>query len=698
MKPRYALIALVFLLFAFDEVSAGVLYARRPGTEAPLYNLKISKIRTHITIEGLLAVTHVDEEFYNGNNMTLEGFYAFQLPEGAQVDGLWLWVDGRRLTFIVKKKEDAERMYDSVVVGQRRDPAILEDLGSNRFQLKVFPISPYSSRRVEMQYFTTLPWTEDGYVHYSYPLNMKGYQSDPVDITEMSISVKSHSRILDLATGFDSNPLLNRVQRIDEYNYAIQFGLEKQNYTQDYTLRYKPEGLFDSFPVLSWHDPDTTGTNPYFMVWHTLIDQSSTTTPRDLVFVLDASGSMDGQRISAVKTATKDIIAKLNPNDRFKIVLFSTEALSDPPGDSLYDATSANIASAGAFIDRYYEASALTNYEAALSAALSVSFRPGADKRMLFLTDGEPTVGKATSAQLVELISSLDPNGAVRIYPVAFYATQLKLLDDIANARGGQVTNVESTDNLETIIGRLLLDLDITGFSGTKVDYLLGGAYMVYPESFPAIIASSRFITTGRSAASCDSVRVQWNTRTGESVSTSRLVDFESGSTTLKEVGAYWGAMRIEELLEQVKIYGLLPELKNSIINLSIKHQVLTPYTAFLVLENNPEDPPSDVESSIVGSAGFNISPVYPNPFRSSSGSVVTIPFVMNQTAPVRIVIVDILGRTVRVLADDQRPAGRYDITWDGHDETGRAVAPGLYFVRMTVAGVTNVVRISILR
>jgi len=144
----HILLVLTLLLLGTASAAAGVMYARRPGTESPVYNLRISHIRTQVTIVGQLAVTHVDEEFFNDNNQTLEGFYAFQLPEGANVDGLWLWVNGQRLTFVVKTKEEAERLYDSVVVGQRKDPALLESLGKNRFQLKVCPIAPFSSRRI----------------------------------------------------------------------------------------------------------------------------------------------------------------------------------------------------------------------------------------------------------------------------------------------------------------------------------------------------------------------------------------------------------------------------------------------------------------------------------------------------------------------------------------------------------------------
>ena len=79
MKRYGVLIAIVLICSAFSSAYAGRIYARRAGTESPIYNLTLSKISSTINIYGQLAVTHVDEEFYNDNNLTLEGFYVFQL-------------------------------------------------------------------------------------------------------------------------------------------------------------------------------------------------------------------------------------------------------------------------------------------------------------------------------------------------------------------------------------------------------------------------------------------------------------------------------------------------------------------------------------------------------------------------------------------------------------------------------------------
>lgn len=695
-RATQGILALVFFLLATAAADAGVLYARRPGTETPVYNLRISNIRTTVNITGQLAVTHVDEEFYNENSLVLEGFYAFQLPEGAKVDGLWLWVDGNRLTFIVKTKEEAQRLYDSVVVGQRRDPAILESLGNNRFQLKVFPINPNSSRRIEIRYFHTLPMTPDGKVHYRYPLNLTGYQSVPVERTELRVNVRSLQRVEELETNFDTNPLLCRTQQLDDFRYQVDFGLEQQMYTQDFELSYLPQDAFTIFPALAYTEPDA-GEYPYFICWHPVREEGTVEQPRDLLFVLDASGSMYGERLKTVAAAVTGILLQLKEQDRFRIILFSTTALSFPSGDGLLDATQENIADGIDFIERMYMTGGSTNYEVAFRSALRAEFRSDALRRMLFLTDGMPNTGVTTTEGLLSIIRDNDPFG-VAIFPVIMYSDRIEQLYDIAEARGGKVTMVETGDNLQTVISRIMLDLNIGGVLSPSITYESGDPYYVYPEDFGNVLSLDRLITTGRlRGLGPEPVLLSYHRGGGEQVDVRRSVDFSGALVDVRQVASYWAAAHIDKLLKQYQ-RDKNPEDKQSIINLSIKHQILTPFTAFLVLETNEIDPPITSVGTTAAAGHLLVGQNYPNPFSLSSGSSTVIPFELRTASTTRIVVTDLLGRVVRVLEDAERSAGRHSVSWDGRDELGRLVSPGMYLVRLHSAGAMVTLKLTVVR
>ncbi|MBI5646571.1 MAG: VWA domain-containing protein [Ignavibacteriae bacterium] len=699
MNRRMYVFAAVLFFCATSGLSAGVLYARRPGTETPVYPLRISAIRSTVALYGRLAVTHVDEEFFNDNNLTLEGFYAFQLPEGARVNGLWLWENGQRKIFICLKKEDAVRKYDSVVNGVRRDPALLESLGANRFQLKIFPIAPNSSRRVEIQYFHTLPLSADGYATYRYPLNMAGYQTSPVNVTEMQFNVSSFTPILDLRTTFDDQPMMNRVTKIDESHYRVQFGIEQVNYTRDYELRYKVVDNETVFPALSWKDPNDATGDPYFMTWHMMPADTMTTQggPRDIVFVLDASGSMDGQRITAVKQALARVLVALRPVDHFRLVLFSSTAISWPSDRGFVEAVPDSITKALEFVNRMYVASGMTNYEAAFTAGLQADFRPSADRRLLFLTDGEPTAGKINAAELLALITRTDTLN-VAIYPLLFYTNTIQLLYDIAAARGGRVQMVENSDSLETVIRRVLFDLEAAGVREASVTYLNGKAYMVHPLVYPPFVGGESFISTGRyTGDGKERVRVQWRSPNGADSETTRDVDLAAVDVPVKEVGAYWAAKRIDALLDDVRRYGESAELKNSIIALSIRHSVLSPYTAFLVLETNQIDPPPNAVDEAASPVAFTVRNAYPQPLSLSSGMALSVPLILEQPLELRAVVTDLLGRVVRIITL-RLDAGTHLLTWNGRDMAGRLSAPGSYLLRISAGTHSVQQRLVLLR
>jgi hypothetical protein len=137
MKRFGLLLSGLSFLCAAYAASAGVLVARRAGTETPTYNLNLSANRSYVNIYGQLAVTHVDEEFYNDNNMQLEGFYAFQLPDGAKVDGLWLWIDGKRVTFIVKKTRPYSSRSERTAFSSKCSPSTQKAADASKCSISI---------------------------------------------------------------------------------------------------------------------------------------------------------------------------------------------------------------------------------------------------------------------------------------------------------------------------------------------------------------------------------------------------------------------------------------------------------------------------------------------------------------------------------------------------------------------------------
>jgi hypothetical protein len=160
-------------------------------------------------------------------------------------------------------------------------------------------------------------------------------------------------------------------------------------------------------------------------------------------------------------------------------------------------------------------------------------------------------------------------------------------------------------------------------------------------------------------------------------------------------VSRYWAAQKIQALLQDIERFGERPELLDAVVLLSITYSVLSPYTAFLVIEPGVGIP-TVVESDPAANLPrvFSLAQNYPNPFspRSALGrNTTTIRYTVaaglpNGNVRVELKIYNLLGQVMKTLVIKEQAPGEYTVVWDGTDEAGRLVAAGIYLMRI-VAG-----------
>jgi hypothetical protein len=167
----------------------------------------------------------------------------------------------------------------------------------------------------------------------------------------------------------------------------------------------------------------------------------------------------------------------------------------------------------------------------------------------------------------------------------------------------------------------------------------------------------------------------------GQAVSFESTADFPTVAGGSRFVPWLWADAKISYLLDQIAMYGEQAEFKNQVIELSLKFNILTPYTAFYSDPNEPgqnglaEERPAGMPSV------FRLHPNYPNPFNASTA----VRFDLPVSGVVVISIYDVNGRLVRVLADGSWNVGSHSVEWDGKDSTGNSVPSGIYVCRMRV-------------
>ena len=160
-----------------------------PPRPRPLSQLSIRYQHVTVKIDHQVAVTHVDQVFFNPNAWSMEGTYVFPLPDGAAVSQFILWVDGQPQAGKVLSAEEARRYYEETV-RQQRDPALLEYIGRGAVQARIFPIPPKGERRIELEYSQVLT-AESGLLRYTYPLNTEKFSAALLENVSVSVEIRA---------------------------------------------------------------------------------------------------------------------------------------------------------------------------------------------------------------------------------------------------------------------------------------------------------------------------------------------------------------------------------------------------------------------------------------------------------------------------------------------------------------------------
>src|SRR5215468_3545826 len=138
----------------------------RPYIFAPM---EVSYVKVNTRINDQIAVTSVDQEFYNPNPSRLEGTFVFPVPKGAHLDKFTMEIDGRQVEAELLPADKARQLYEDIV-RRLKDPALLEYAGRDVFKVRIFPIEPNCKKRVTLAY-TQLLKSDDGLVGYTLPLS-----------------------------------------------------------------------------------------------------------------------------------------------------------------------------------------------------------------------------------------------------------------------------------------------------------------------------------------------------------------------------------------------------------------------------------------------------------------------------------------------------------------------------------------------
>jgi Ca-activated chloride channel family protein len=555
-----------------------------PPPDEPAY-LSVKYHRVTVTIEDQVATTHVDQVFVNESRQELEGVYVFPLPEGAAIDDFAMWVDGERLGGEMLPADEARRIYEDIV-RRRRDPALLEYVGRDTFRARVFPIPPKSEKRVEIEYREIVP-LDGGLIHYRYPLDTERFSPRPIG--DVSIRVEVHSREAIKAIYSPSHEI--DIERGGDHRFVA--GYEDVNVRPDtdfelyYTVAEEDIGL----NLLSYKGNDGDGFYVMLLAPQVEVEQAEVVT-RDVILVLDTSGSMRGEKLAQAQKALSFVLDQLHNEDRFNVVAFGTGVRAYER--QMVEATAGARASARRWVDEL-EAKGGTNIHRALLDALSqLASSPSGDVErpaiVVFLTDGLATEGVVQSADILRDVDDATP-AAARLFTFGVGDdVHTVLLDLLAREHRGASAYVRPGQRIDEIVSSFYAKVSTPLLSDLRIDF--GNVHVEdsYPYPLPDLFAGTQIVMAGRYRTGGDTTVTLRGTVNGERRAFEfGDVHFETGEgarTHASFIPRLWATRKVGYLLNQIRLHGESRELVEEIVDLSVRYGIMTPYTAFLVEED----------------------------------------------------------------------------------------------------------------
>jgi Ca-activated chloride channel family protein len=548
--------------------------------------IDMTRYNIDVSVQNQLATTTVEQTFVNRSNRTLEAKYLYPLPEGANFSSFSLTVNGKTIEGQMMEKDQARRQYMEIV-RKLIDPGLLEFLDERTVQVSVAPIFPGETKTIRLSY-TQLLKQEGGLTKYQYLFGSSTPGMGGGEMTKHFEKAEHAQLTLKLST---TDPLKTiyspshspTIDRKGNSQAEIKLNLAEASAQKSFVLFYSQDRQTVSLNSLRYKKPSEDG---YFLmtVQSPLAVTQAQRLPKNVALVIDTSGSMGGEKIQQARKALTYILDHLNPEDRFNVIQFNTDVSSFKSG--MVPATKETVREAVQYAEGLV-AEGSTNIEAAMQTAFG-QIPDDAERPdyVIFLTDGEPTVGVTDTPSLVKLAEKANrQNAKVFTFGVG-YDVRTPLLNQLATGHHGSATYVEPNENLELalttfynkIVAPVLTDVTVS-FNGVAVD-------RVYPSQVGDLFAGSEVILLGRFKHGVDG-EVVITGRSGNKTETFRYPVHWVGDSATEHayLPRLWAGRRIGTLLEAIAQNGENAETKNEVIQLSKQYGIVTPYTAYLAME-----------------------------------------------------------------------------------------------------------------
>ena len=592
------------------DASGGTLLfkAKSHGEYLPAPLLKTD---VQMTISGLIVRATVRQQFKNDSAEWAEGIYVFPLPEHAAVDHLTMHIGERIVEGVIKERGEAKQMYEKAK-SEGKQASLVEQERPNIFTTSVANIGPGDDITVEIQYQHTLHY-DHGQFRVRFPIvvgpryipgiangetvqsfdghgwaNNTNQVSDASRITPPVLDPKNGyinpvSLTVDLTPGFPLAHLESRYHDIQtqehDGRYTITLAADTVPDDRDFELRWQPaEGQAPSAALFS--EEKEGKAYALFMVMPPAIAAvQAHRIPREVIFIIDTSGSMHGHSIEQAKAALQLAIARLSIDDCFNIIQFNSTMELLFTG--AVPATQKNIAMATQYVSRLV-AQGGTEMLPALQRALDGKDQHSGLRQVIFLTDGQ--VGN--EHELFKTISTRLADS--RLFTIGIgSAPNSHFMRKAAEFGRGTFTYIGNTTEVQEKMEALFRKVEQPALTDIAIDLPQGVHAELFPARIPDLYAGEPVVVSMKADTLPEHAILH-----GRFGQTPWQIDLTLSKGQQRDgVAVFWARAKIDSLMN-AEIQGMDKEgIRRSIIDVALHHHLVSRYTSLVAVDVTPTRP-----------------------------------------------------------------------------------------------------------
>lgn len=574
--------------------SGALRIVRADGSHGDVASLDTS---VELAIHGFVAEVRVKQRFRNDGVAWQQGEYLLPLPEGAAVHALTLRIGERVVIGEIREKEAARSEFAQAVASGRK-ASLVEAHSANLFRTAIANVAPGEAVDVEIGYWQQVAF-RDGEFALVFPLTFTPrYGAAPADARVATatanretagVPIVEPARVgaptVTINATLDAGLPLTRVEsathalaiRQDGERYVIRLADDVVAADRDFVLRWTPRASATPTAALL---RERSGDAQYALMMVMPPTQAVAPMPRELILVIDTSGSMQGRSIEQARAALQVALRQLTARDRFNVIQFNS--VTTPLFDQAVAATPADVALAQEWVASLHSTGG-TEMLPALRLALAGGAPDGFLRQIVFVTDG--AVDQA-DALYTEMEANL---GASRLFPVGIgSAPNAQFLRKAAELGRGSATVIrdlaavgEEMENLFTRLDRpALRDLQLS----------LPAQAEIYPQPLPDLYHGAPLIAIARLPAQSDGGKARLDgTFAGAAWSQSLAFDLDGRAQGL---GRLWAQRKVEAIEDALRRGGDESALRTDLVAVALQHHLVSRYTSLVAVDKTPQRTP----------------------------------------------------------------------------------------------------------